>query len=183
MQHKKQSLTLRKIQEVANAIDACKGRFDQQAGKELAPDYTMQWSGEIQFWMARFRARLKSRVDKITEVRNNLIKKHGTKKQNIYEFKDLEAFELDVKNLLDKKDTVQIPVLKASDFLKKEGEVWKSLVPMPFWEVFNGDLIVMDVDVFKFEEDKEEADFEIEESKITEDPFAAKAMEINSTNG
>lgn len=155
MPHRK-SLTLRKIQKIANTIDFMKGSVDKE-GKEIVPNYTTKWDASTQYWMGRLRQFCEPITTKITDTRNELIKKYGTKNdKGGYDFKgdNDDAFNEEIKNLLDTEETIRFPEFKASQFVKmKDKKVEEALVPIDFWETFYS---VIKMDIKEFEVSEEE---------------------------
>lgn len=140
----KKTLTLRTIQRIANTIDLMKAKA-----------YPEKWDPSTQYWMGRLRQFCEPICNHITETRDSLVRTHGTKMENgSYEIKDDEAFNVDIKGLLDMKDTIRFPDFKASAFVKmKDKKVEETLVPIDFWEVFS-DHIKMDVEAFQVAEEE-----------------------------
>lgn len=133
-------LTLQQIQDIAAIIDDVK-KNDDSKDLEVKPLY---WLGRLRDWCTPI-------LDRIQESSNTLINKHTIKKnpngtRNINQ----EEFGLAMKKLLSETETIKIPILKASMFMKED----KSLVSTSFWQIMTPH-IEIDVDWMKEEKVKE----------------------------
>lgn len=155
----KLKLERREIQQIANLIDSMKGQFGRSetgATQEITPNYTIMWDGTVMYWMGRVRSWCSPVIKKTQETRDSLLIKHGKKikDSNQYELVDSEAFEKEVKELLDEKETIRFIKFKASDFAKKEKDTFKQLVPIEFWEIMTP---YLEMDIKEFQEDEIDA--------------------------
>lgn len=150
----KKTLTLREIQRISNTITFLKGSTDKD-GKEIVPNYIAKWDASTQYWMGRLSNFCEPIVNRISETRDNLVRKHGRKlDKGGYEILDDEAFNAEIKALLDGTDTIRFPEFKTSAFVKmKDKKVIETLVPIDFWETFSR-YIETDVEEFQVAEEE-----------------------------